>query len=362
MPSGTENSPQATVLYAGGTIGSVGRPLAPLPGPAFAARLAGTGLFSGPPCRWTERTIDSAEAVPADWLTLARAVAAIEGPAVILHGTDTLAWSAAALAFLLTGVDARGAPVSRWPHPVVLTGSMRPLFGPNGRVDPESDAPANLAQAIRDVPPHPEVLVAFAGELLRGARVYKRHSHRDKAFSGAFARPPRLVDPHGRRAAKPALPALPRLDRRALEAGLGALAPHLGARVVLPLVAAPGSGAAEVLAAAATALGERLGAVHLLGYGLGTFPEARALGPVLGRLARRGVVIVAGTQVPRGGADPGLYGSGAWLAEAGAVSAGRMAVPATQAKLHLALALAALHGWKPDRTARFLARPVAGEG
>src|SRR4029079_6138274 len=70
--------------------------------------------------------MDSANMQPADWLTLAREVHQ-ELPRydgiVVVHGTDTMAYSASALALLL-------GPL---PKPVVLTGSQKPLV--EGRAD-----------------------------------------------------------------------------------------------------------------------------------------------------------------------------------------------------------------------------------
>lgn len=79
----------------------------------------------------------SEEMVPADWEKIGASVAqavelGVDG-VVIAHGTDTLAYTAAALSFILRGV----------PIPVVVTGSNSPLS------DEHSDGARNLADAIR---------------------------------------------------------------------------------------------------------------------------------------------------------------------------------------------------------------------
>ncbi len=79
--------------------------------------------------------IDSSSATFADWSALAALIAAQHetyAGFVILHGTDTLAWCASALAFQLQGLT----------KPVVVTGSQRPLG------QPDSDALDNLEASL----------------------------------------------------------------------------------------------------------------------------------------------------------------------------------------------------------------------
>lgn len=83
---------------------------------------------------------------------------------VILHGTDTMAFTASALSFMLKNLD----------KPVVLTGSQVPL------VTPRSDALQNLITSIQiagnriyGVKNIPEVTICFRDELLRGNRARK---------------------------------------------------------------------------------------------------------------------------------------------------------------------------------------------
>ena len=87
---------------------------------------------------------------------------------VVIHGTDTMAYTAAALSFALVGLD----------KPVVLTGSQRPL----GEI--RSDARRNLVDAVdlatRDIP---EVGVCFDGTLLRGNRATKGDAWSYTAFA-----------------------------------------------------------------------------------------------------------------------------------------------------------------------------------
>lgn len=93
---------------------------------------------------------------------------------VVLHGTDTMAWSTAAMSFALRHIDA----------PIVFTGAMTP-FG-----HPHSDADANVSEAIATVSVLPKgVYLAFGHKIYWGNRVRKVYS-RDCIYSA-------MTDPVG---------------------------------------------------------------------------------------------------------------------------------------------------------------------
>lgn len=122
--------------------------------------------------------IDSSNVTPADWLTMARLVeenyTRYDG-FVVLHGTDTMAYSAAALSFLLENLG----------KTVVFTGAQVPV----GRI--RTDARRNLITALEiAVARHsvartvrvPEVCVFFNDLLIRGNRAKKVESQQYNAF------------------------------------------------------------------------------------------------------------------------------------------------------------------------------------
>lgn len=358
-----------TLLYTGGTIGAAGVPLTPLPAAEFRVRVDAAGLLGDAWWDATARPIDSTDATPADWATIARHVLAAPGAVTILHGTDTMAWTAAALGFLLTEIDPEGKPRARHGAPVIFTGSQRPLFGPgegaNGVAD-GSDAPANLAlarNAANDAQRDGRrgVWLAFGGQVLPGTRALKADTLADAAFEA----PLEPVDtPASAPASVPtALMELPAAQPGGLARQLDEVAPFLGRRMVLSVTAAPNAPHhhAAVLSGAITALGPSLGAILLLGYGLGNMPGQAALAPILSAAAERGVLIAAGSQVPRGPVWPTLYAAGHWLRALGAVPAGDMTAAAMHAKLHVVLALAAARGWDGERARAVLTTPLAGE-
>lgn len=121
------------LVSTGGTIGSLARNGELVPGAAPESILS---LLSGHDIQWTSPfEILSENATSSHWSDLARHVAALAVPEVdgivVTHGSDTLAWSTAALAFALRGI----------PVPVVFVAGDRPLS------DPTSNGPANLRAA-----------------------------------------------------------------------------------------------------------------------------------------------------------------------------------------------------------------------
>ncbi len=107
--------------------------------------------------------VDSSLFTPAHWILLAQRIESlyeIYDGFIIIHGTDTLAYSAAALSFMLEGLD----------KPVVCTGSQLPVF------EKRSDAFSNLNASI-EVVLHGgihEVAVVFNNNVYRGNRIKKR--------------------------------------------------------------------------------------------------------------------------------------------------------------------------------------------
>jgi L-asparaginase len=344
------------MIYSGGTIGCAGVPLEPLSADDFqglwerhvTAHLDDELTIDW---QWLETTRDSSLMTPADWGSLARMVLNSDNAraVLLLHGTDTMAWTAAALAFLLTLYDAQGHPVGRLRKPVVLTGSQRPLFDANG-IRSGTDALANLLMAIHTCDAGaPEVTLAFGGATLTGARVMKLSTTADRAFDC-----PKGIAP---------CPVLPIAVAGDLLAQLDRIAPHLGSKAVAILTPNPGDGKLlqVQLEALANNSGEKLGAIYLNCFGIGNFPNEKQIAPLLRSAHDKGVLIIAGSQVPDGDVTPSTYGAGHWLAECGAISTVDMAAPAAHAKLHVGMALGAANGWEQADVERFFITPVAGE-
>ncbi|MFA4646367.1 asparaginase [Pyrococcus kukulkanii] len=114
--------------------------------------------------------IDSTLIQPSDWVKLAEEVykrASEFDGILITHGTDTLAYTASMLSFMVRGVDI----------PVVITGSMIPLTEKN------SDAPLNLLTAIKFLEKGiGGIFVSFNGKIMLGVRTSKVRTMSKDAF------------------------------------------------------------------------------------------------------------------------------------------------------------------------------------
>lgn len=309
------------VLHTGGTIGMVASPGGYRPAAGFPERLRSalqaTGSHGLPAFDVLELDpIDSAELRPSDWTAMARALVnhwdRYDG-FVVLHGTDTMAWSASALSFLLRGLD----------KPVIFTGSQIPM----GQA--RSDGLANVESALllAAMPELREVGLCFGRRLLRGNRARKLATAQFDAFDSPNALPLAElgIDIHLHRdrlwtRTEPRRFAVPAFDDEAV--AVLALHPGVSGGAVDALVGQP-----------------RVRGLVLHSYGAGNVPaNDRGFMAALGRAAARGVVLVNVTQCLHGSVQQGVYATGSALGALGAVPAGDMTPEAAFAKLHVLLA------------------------
>ena len=300
-------SSNVMVLYTGGTIGMQASANGLAPASGFEARmreqLAGQAL---PAWRFQEMAplIDSANMNPAYWQRLHTAVidAVDQGcdGVLILHGTDTLAYSAAAMSFQLLGL----------PAPVVFTGSMLPAGVP------DSDAWENVSGALQALGTGlaPGVHLHFHGAMMAPTRCAKIRSFGRNPFAA--------LNRQGGAACAEAIPAA--LDYRQPKA--------LANVGVLPLV--PGIGAAQLNAL----IGSGIQALILECFGSGTGPSDNPeFLASLQRAQDQGVVVVAITQCHEGGVELDVYEAGSRLRGVGVLSGGGMTREAAFGKLNALL-------------------------
>ena len=130
-------------------------------------------------------SLDSSNIQPEEWRIIARAAydAVQEADAVVItHGTDTMAYSAAALSFMLRGLQ----------KPVVFTGSQLPLR------HPFSDGPMNLNEAIMVARTAPGgVYVVFNHNIIPGTHAVKLRTTSFDAFGSVNARMAGYIDADG---------------------------------------------------------------------------------------------------------------------------------------------------------------------
>ena len=295
------------VLYTGGTIGMQASANGLAPASGFEARMR-EQLADLPVPAWRFREmaplIDSANMTPAYWQRLRTAVieAVDDGcdAVLILHGTDTLAYSAAAMSFQLLGL----------PAPVVFTGSMLPAGVP------DSDAWENVSGALLALGEGlaPGVQLYFHGALMAPTRCAKIRSFGRHPFAA--------LQRNGGVAKADALP--PALDYRQPKA--------LANVGVLPLV--PGIAAAQLDAL----IDSGIQALVLECFGSGTGPSDNpAFLASLKRAQALGVVVVAITQCHEGGVELDVYEAGSRLRGVGVLSGGGMTRGAVFGKLQVLL-------------------------
>ncbi|MCB1957789.1 MAG: asparaginase [Rhodocyclaceae bacterium] len=327
------------VLHAGGTIGMAPASDGLRPTAGFADRLreALAGRAGDLPAFdliAPGAAIDSANLRPSHWTAIAEPLIAhwndYDG-FVVLHGTDTLAWTASAMSFLLLGCD----------KPVIVTGAQIPWQLPR------SDAMANVEAALRFAAQATfrEVMVCFAGRLLRGNRCQKVDSTAFEAFDSPRLPALATLGIDSRPLTGLALPARPR--QFAL--------PRFDDRAVALLMVHPGLTARAVNA---TLDDPCIRGLILVSYGVGNLPGAdEALLASLAGATGRGVVIVNVTQCARGEVAQDTYAAGAALGRIGVVAGCDLTPEAAFAKLHVLLAT----GVSPDAIRSTFATPLCGE-
>ncbi|BCH34089.1 aminopeptidase [Mesorhizobium sp. L-8-10] len=286
------------ILHSGGTIGMLPGPdgLTPATGAVERAvdMLAPEGVRAT--VHVFEPLVDSAEMGPAHWNRMIDAIAGFRGTGVIVaHGTDTMAYTGAALSQALAGIDL----------PVVLCGSMHPL-------NTGGDAEGNLAVAIEAAQrAAPGVWLAFAGRLLPAAGLVKHDSRGADAF---------------RSVPQPPIPTPLRTRRFA-------------SRRLAILTLSPG-----LPAGAVDAVLDKLDGAVLRVFGAGTVMSDPGLESVLAAAIARGCRIRAVSQCESGGLMPGTYAAGAALWRAGVENGGAETPEAALVRLWIELSDAPRRG------------------
>lgn len=254
------------LIHTGGTIGmaETADGLAPRKGlveEAIAERLPASANFTADVF---DPLLDSADVGPRHWNRMLKTIRSHPDTAVIItHGTDTMAFTGAALAQALAGEKRR----------VILCGSMLPL-GQHG--DAEDNLDLAISAAGSTVP---GVFLAFAGKLLTADGLVKHQSHDADAF----------------RSQPQAVPGIPK--RRLFDE-----------RKLAILTLSPG-----IPADAVKAVLDRLDGAVLRIFGAGTAMNDPGLLGVLSEAIKSGKLLRAVSQCEAGGLSPGAYAAGAGL-------------------------------------------------
>lgn len=318
------------IINTGGTIGMDQGPngLEPEPGLLRETleshpRLAGWREHE---LEWDEwqPLLDSSDIRPQQWYKLRDRILASDAEAVlIVHGTDTLAHTAAALSFLLSGTG----------RTLVITGAMRSL------VEADSDGFANLEQALSILQSRSgEVFVAFGGEgrarCLPGSRVTKLTDHdSDDALIAPGWREEDFQQAAGQTAKPPLRPWRP------AAIGLVTLFPGMPLDGLMTMVE------------------RNYRALVLNAYANGNVMNDGDLKRILLRARDKGIPVFVRSQLAFGEVRLGQYAASGLMSDIGAVPCGAMPLEAVLTKLQI---LAAEHD-SGEALARAFAEPWARE-
>ena len=327
------------ILYTGGTIGmaptEAGNPASPLePKPLsdlikwvpgwdgensagkFEIALGngiklGFGSFDEP--------LDSSNITPTDWLTIAEEIKKVYEQYdgfVILHGTDTMAYTASGLAFIFENLA----------KPVVVTGSQLAIS------DERTDAVMNLVNSVHiagwkstGLPCIPEVVVCFADRLLRGCRTSKVSS---TAWAG-FDSPnfPRLgaIGEHIKINEDLLLPAPASGTTFQVNTSLNTN--------VMDITMNPGMKASHLETIMAM---KDIDAIMLRTYGAGNAPDKESFLNTIQKITSEKTIVNV-TQCQQGMVEMGLYAASAGMLERGVISGLDMTPEAVLTKLYTTL-------------------------
>ena len=257
-----------------------------------------------------DRLLDSSDVALEQWNEIAGLVydnyADYDG-FVILHGTDTMAYTASALSFILDGLD----------KPVILTGSQIPLS--EIRSDGRDNLITSLLIAADGIAA--EVCLYFSGRLLRGNRAMKMSSDALVAFKSPNYPPLAEVG----------------IDIRYNTAAIGNF--RKGALALRPFRSVP-IGVLKVFPGIQFGLfesimTEKLSGIVLETFGSGNIPTGSGeLIPIIKSAFESGSVVAVCSQCPSGTVSLGAYETSSTLKSAGAVSGKDMTTEAAVAKLY----------------------------
>jgi len=313
------------LIYTGGTIGMLQDPktgqLKPFDFKHLKSQIPELNKFDVQLVTKAFKTpIDSSDMNPEIWIELVQLIEknylSYDG-FVILHGTDTMSFTASALSFMLENLN----------KPIILTGSQLPIS------TIRTDGKENLITAIEIAaakrngePLVPEVCIFFESRLYRGNRTHKFNAEHFQAFQSANY--PILVEAGVN--LKYNHNAIQKGSTKALKIHTQ-LNPNIAILKMFPGISA------EVVEAVMNA--KNIKAVILETFGSGNATTKEWFIKILAKAIKNGLVILNVTQCNAGQVEQNKYATGATLQKIGIIGAADMTTEAAVAKLMYVLGL-----------------------
>ncbi len=321
-----ESGKSILILYTGGTIGMVHDPstgaLKPFPFDNILEEVPELKKFGYSLSSYTfDPPIDSSDMRPEIWVKIAETIEENYNEYngfIVLHGTDTMAYSASALSFMLENLQ----------KPVIFTGSQLPLG--SLRTDGKENLISAIEIAAAEYKGHsavPEVCIFFENKLYRGNRTSKNNVEDFNAFISGNYPPLAESGVHIRfnynlinyfNSGKP-LKVYKKLET---QIAILKLFPGICRQVVQSILHIPG-----------------LRAVVMETFGAGNAPSDDWFIDDIRNAVNSGIIIVNITQCRIGSVAMGTYENSQRLAEAGVISGMDMTIEAAVTKLMFLLGL-----------------------